>query len=268
LPDRRLVYATARDVTDRKRLEREVLDIGDQEKERLGRELHDGLCQNLAGIAALSAALSRKLAAGSEPAAVEAAEITRLLNETIGQVRDLARGLNPVGLEQLGIAAALEALASNVQGLFQVSCKFQCDGPFLSLGNKIETHLYRIAQEAVNNAITHGRGKRIDISLGFGDEEGLLIIRDDGIGIPQKIPKGKGPGLHTMDYRCRLIGASVQVQRRARRGKVVTCTFRLPPDPPKERRRARQKKLNERARPRRTFSSSTTTPCFAEGWPH
>ena len=234
LPDRRLIYATARDVTDRKRLEREILDIGDREKERLGRELHDGLCQNLAGIAALSAALARKLAAGSEPAAVEAAEIAGLLNETIGQARDLARGLNPVGLEQIGIAAALEALASNVQALYPVTCRFQCDRPFLSLGPEVETHLFRIAQQAVNNAITHGRGRRIDISLSFRDGKGLLSIRDDGIGIPAKPPKGKGIGLHTMNYRCRLIGASVLVQRRARRGTAVTCAFRLPPDTPKE----------------------------------
>jgi PAS domain S-box-containing protein len=239
-PDRRLIYATARDVTDRKRLEREILDVGDREKERLGRELHDGLCQNLAGIAALSVALSRKLAANSEPAAVEAAEIAKLLNETIGQARDLARGLNPVGLEQIGLAAALEALASNVQALYPVTCRFQCDRPFLSLGPEVETHLYRIAQQAVSNAITHGRGRRIDISLSFGDGKGLLSIRDDGIGIPQRIPKGKGIGLHTMNYRCRLIGASVQVQRLARRGTAVTCAFRLPSDPPKERRHARQ----------------------------
>ena len=94
----------------------------------------------------------------------------------------------------------------------------------------------------MNNAITHGRGKRIDISLGFGDGEGLLSIRDDGIGIPEKAFQGKkGIGLHTMNYRCRLIGASVQVQRRARRGTAVTCAFRLPPDMPKELRYARQK---------------------------
>jgi signal transduction histidine kinase len=139
--------------------------------------------------------------------AVEAAEITRLLNEIIGQSRDLARGLNPVGLEQIGITAALEALASNVQALHGVACRFQCDYPFLSLGPEVETHLYRIAQEAVNNAIAHGRGKRIDISLGFGEDgEGLLSIRDDGIGIPEKAFQGqKGIGLHTMNYRCRLI---------------------------------------------------------------
>jgi len=99
--------------------------------------LHDGLCQNLAGIAALSSTLSRKLAADSEPAPVEAAEIARLLNETIGHARDLARGLNPVGLEQVGLAAALEAFAANVQALFRVSCRFQCNRSFLGLAPEV-----------------------------------------------------------------------------------------------------------------------------------
>ncbi|MDP2605307.1 MAG: histidine kinase [Deltaproteobacteria bacterium] len=98
---RRQIYAIARDVTLRKNLEIEILETADREKERLGRELHDGLCQNLAGIAALSAALSRKLAADSESTAIEAAEIAKLLNETIGHARDMARGLNPLGLEQI-----------------------------------------------------------------------------------------------------------------------------------------------------------------------
>ena len=99
-----------------------------------------------------------------------------------------------MGLEQIGLAAALEALASNVQALYPVTCRFQCNRPFLSPGPEVETHLYRIAQEAVNNALTHGRGKRIDISLSFGDGKGLLSIRDDGIGIPAKPPKGKASG--------------------------------------------------------------------------
>jgi len=183
----------------------------------VGRELHDGLCQNLAGIAALSATLARKLAAGADPAAADAAEITRLLNETIGHAHDLARGLNPVGLTQLGLAAALEVLAANVQALFRVSCRFQCDRPLLRLDPAVETHLYRITQEAVNNAITHGRGRRIEISLSFQGGKGLLSIRDDGVGIPKKALAGQGLGLHTMDYRSRLIGASLQVQRLARR---------------------------------------------------
>ena len=120
----------------------------------------------------------------------------------------------------------------------RIDLKFQ---PLFSLGPEVQTHLFRIAQQAVNNAITHGRARRIDISLRFRGKKGLLSIWDDGIGIPQRVPKGKGIGLHTMNYRCRLIGASVQVQRRARRGTAVTCAFRLPPDPPKERRHARKK---------------------------
>lgn len=199
------------------------------------------MCQNLAGIAALSSTLSRKLAADSEPAPVEAAEITRLLNETIGHARDLARGLNPVGLEQVGLAAALEAFAANVQALFRVSCRFQCNRSFLGLAPEVETHPYRIAEEAVNNAITHGRGRRIEISLSFRNRRGLMSIRDDGVGISKKALAGNGIGLHNMDDRSRLIGASLQVQRLARHATAVTCTFRLPPDPPKERRHAGKK---------------------------
>jgi len=237
--DRQLIYATARDITDQKRMEKEILEISDREKERLGRELHDGLCQNLAGIAALSSTLSRKLAPSSEPAAAHAAEITRLLNDTIGHARELARGLNPIGLEEIGLAAALQALASNIQGLFQVSCTFQCDRPFPRLSPKSEAHLYRIAQEAVNNATTHGRGKRIEIGLSFRNGEGLLKIHDNGVGIPEEAFAGKGSGLHTMAYRSHLIGASLQVRRLARRGTAVTCTFRLPLDPPKDERYSR-----------------------------
>src|SRR5437764_1325796 len=110
------IYAT-RDITDRKRFEREILDIVDREKERLGRELHDGLCQTLAGISALSSTLSRKLARSGAPAsnaegqtaaADAAAEIARLLNEAIGEARDMARGLGAVGLSEGGLETALE----------------------------------------------------------------------------------------------------------------------------------------------------------------
>ena len=238
---RRQIYAIASDVTQRKALENEILETCDREKERLGRELHDGLCQNLAGIAALSATLSRKLAAGSESEAVDAAEITRLLNETIGHARDLARGLNPVGLEEIGIAAALEAFAANVQALFQVSCLFQCKRPYVRLGAEVETHLYRITQEAVNNAITHGRARWIEISPIFRGVKGLLSIRDDGVGISQKAVTEKGIGLHTMDYRSRVIGGSLHVEPLARRGTEVTCAFRLPPDTAKNQRHGRKK---------------------------
>ncbi len=238
---RRQIYAVARDVTLRTTLQREILETGDHEKERLGRELHDGLCQNLAGIAALSSTLSTKLAADGSAAAVEASEIAKLLNETIGQVRDLARGLNPVGLEQTGLAAALQAFSANVRGLYQVSCKFHCHRPFPRLDPAVETHLFRIAQEAVNNAITHGRGRHIEISLSCRGRKGLLSIRDDGVGISKQTLTALGMGLHTMNYRSRLFGASLQVRRLTRRGTAVTCAFRLPPDTAKDPHHAREK---------------------------
>jgi PAS domain S-box-containing protein len=137
-----LIYATGRDVTRQKWLEQEILEIADREQERLGRELHDGLCQSLAGNAALSATLAKKLAASAEStASAAAAEITQLLREFIGQVRDLARGLGPIALNGVGLAGALETLVLNVEHLFRVSCMLTCDDPFLGLPHEITVHL-------------------------------------------------------------------------------------------------------------------------------
>jgi signal transduction histidine kinase len=209
-------------------LEREILEIADREKERLGRELHDGLCQSLAGIAALCSALSRSLAASSETAAsAVATEITKLLNETIGQARDLAHGLGPVGLNEAGLAGGLETLAVNVWHLFHVSCTLECDRSCPGLHREAEAHLFRIAQEAVRNAITHGRADRIEISLKYNDMNGLLIVRDNGVGLPEDAHNRDGIGLYTMDYRARLIGGSLDGRRQPQRGTVITCAFPL-----------------------------------------
>lgn len=227
-PKRQLLYAWARDVTDRRRLEKEILDSTDREKERVGQELHDGLCQNLAGIVALSAMLCRKLKADAHRGAADATEITRLLNENIGYARDLARGLDPVELAQIGLAAALEAFAANVHALFRISCAFRCDRPGLRLDAPVEAHLYRITQQAVNNAVTHGRAKRIEISLRLRGRQGRLTIHDNGTGISRKSLAKTGLGMHTMNYRAHLIGARLRVERTVPRGTAVTCEFPLP----------------------------------------
>ncbi len=229
VPGGQSIYATARDVT---RLEREVLEIVDREKERLGHELHDGLCQSLAGIAALSATLSRTLSASSEPAASEAAaQITELLNETIGQARDMARGLVPVGLNEVGLEGALETLAHNVQQLFRVPCILECDRPFPRLRREVEAHVFRIAQQAVHNAVDHARADRIELRLSWKDGEGLLSVGDDGAGLPEEASNSDGIGLHTMAYRARLIGGSLEVGQCTPRGTELTCTFPLPETP-------------------------------------
>jgi signal transduction histidine kinase len=209
-------------------LEEEILKASDREKERVGQELHDGLCQNLAGIAALNATLVRKLKKGGHQDAGFAAEIGRLLRENIGYARDVARGLNPVGLVQIGLAAALQAFAANVQALFHIECTFRSDRPGPKLESEGEMHLYRIAQQAVDNAVTHGKGSRIDISLMHRGNTGRLCIRDDGVGIPRGKTLTGGLGMHTMEYRARLIGASLRVQRVIPHGVSVTCAFPVP----------------------------------------
>ena len=231
-PERLRIYATARDVTRPRQLEREVLEVVDRERERLGIEIHDGLCQSLAGIAALSATLSRRLAAASDPAGSAASrEITKLLNESIAEAHDLAHGLGPIGITEGSLDGALENLALNVRHRFEVSCTLAWDPSFAGLRREAETHLFRIAQEALNNAVTHGRPRRIEIRLTSENGKGLLTVRDDGAGLPEEPRNPRGIGLHAMAYRARLIGGSLEVRRRARGGTVVTCAFPVPEDP-------------------------------------
>jgi DNA-binding NarL/FixJ family response regulator/two-component sensor histidine kinase len=222
--------ASAFDVGQQETLEREILAIADHEKHRLGQELHDGLCQSLAGIAALTSVLSRNLTARAEPGpAAAAAEIVRLLNETIGETRDLARGLSPIGLNGAGLVEALETLARNVSRAHGAYCAFVEDGCCPQLHRETTAHLVRVAQEAVRNAITHGRADEIEIRLACADGSGLLSIRDNGIGLPAQDRSHDGIGLHTMTYRARAIGGSLTVAAQPRRGVAVTCAFPLPP---------------------------------------
>jgi signal transduction histidine kinase len=210
-------------------LEREILEIADRERERLGRELHDGLCQSLAGIAAMASALSKSLAANREPGPATAAnEIARLLHEAIGEARDLARSLGPIDLNGAGLHSRLETLARNVSRTYRISCSFACDRGCPELRRETEPHLLRIAQEAVRNAITHGRADQIDISLESADGSGLLSIRDNGVGLSEDHRNRDGIGLHTMEYRARAIGGCLTLARRPQRGTLVACAFRVP----------------------------------------
>jgi signal transduction histidine kinase len=209
-------------------LEREILAIADHEKERIGRELHDGLCQSLTGIAALSSALSRRLAAGAHPGpAAVANEIVRLLNEAIGEARDLAHGLCPTSLNGAGLVSRLETVARNVRSAYHASCTFASNSPCPCLRIETATHLVRIAQEAVRNAITHGRADQIDICLQCVDGSGLLSIRDNGVGLSEDHCNHDSIGLHTMGYRARAISGSLTVARRPQGGTAVDCAFPL-----------------------------------------
>ena len=160
--------------------------------------------------------------------AAAADEIVELLNETIGEARDLAHGLTPIGLNGAGLAGGLETLARSVRHTQRASCTLAWDRRCPGLHHETEAHLMRIAQEAVRNAFAHGRADQIDICLECVDGSGLLSIRDNGVGLPEDDRNHDGIGLHTMDYRARAIGGSLTVARRPQGGTAVACAFPLP----------------------------------------
>lgn len=223
-----------RDVTERKRLEREVLEISDQERRRIGQDLHDGICQHLAGIELMSQVLEQKLAPKSKADAARAGEIARHVREAIGQTRSLARGLSPVTIETEGLASALEELASSAQKMFGVSCRVEAPHRSPPCAPAAATHLYRIAQEAVSNAIRHGKATHIVIRMESDPERLLLTVIDNGNGFSQTLPKQNGMGLRIMQHRAGLIGGRLSIEPNVQGGMRVTCSLPLRPPIQKE----------------------------------
>jgi PAS domain S-box-containing protein len=225
-----LVSSAIRDITERKHLEKTILEISAREQRRIGQDLHDGLGQHLTGIAFMSKVQEQKLAEKDLPEAGDAAKIVNLVNEAIHKTRELARGLLPVVSDAQGLMSALQQWAGEVEDLFAVRCRFQCLTPVLIHDDSMATHLYYIAREAVNNAIKHGHARQIVIRLAADREQGALTIQDDGYGIESAVPGDKGMGLHLMNYRARMVGGSLEVQRVATGGTTVSCLFPvLPP---------------------------------------
>jgi PAS domain S-box-containing protein len=218
----RLVLAN--DVTDRKRLEREILEISEREQRRIGQDLHDGLGQHLAGIELMSQVLEQNLGAKNRKEAARAGEIAGHVRDAISQTRSLARGLSPVLLEAEGLMPALADLAEHTQQVFGVACRWDCDPPVFFDEQAAATHLYRIAQEAVSNAIKHGKADRIVIRLSRAAERIILEVRDNGVGIGDEVPRGGGMGLRIMQYRADMIGGALVVRRGPDHGTWVTCS--------------------------------------------
>jgi signal transduction histidine kinase len=213
------------DITERKQLEKAILDISAREQRRIGQDLHDGLGQHLTGIAFMAKVHETRLAEKASPEAEDAAKIVRLVNEAIHKTRELARGLLPVFSDAQGLMSALQLWAVEVEDLFRITCRFQCEKPVMIHDESMATHLYHIAQEAVNNAIKHGDPGEILIQLSARPDRGRLVIRDDGKGITDAVSDSPGMGLHIMKYRSGMIGGAIEIRRTAPRGTVVTCTF-------------------------------------------
>jgi PAS domain S-box-containing protein len=221
------VSKIARDISERKRLEREVLEISERERREVGHTLHDGLSQHLAGIELMSRVLEQKLAKRSKLAAAQAAKIAEHVREAIVQTRMVARGLSPVSIEANGLMSALQELANSVSKMFAIECRFECPEPILISDNAVATHLYRIAQEAINNGIKHGKTKTIEVRLLRNDSGSIQLTATDwGKGFAKGASKNGGMGLQTMKYRANVIGASLNVHDSGNKGVRVVCTLK------------------------------------------
>ena len=220
---RLLLFSIIHDITERKLLEQQILDISEQERQRLGQDLHDSLGGQLTGVALMSKALAQRLKAKSIPETEVAEEVVRCLNDSISQTRAIAHGLCPVELSRAGLLSALREFASDVQRRFHISCRFQTDKGILIVNPSVASHLFRIVQEAVHNGIRHGAARNLDIRLAKTGSQITLEIQDDGTGLPARLAEGKGMGLRTMRYRADNIGAEFTVNRAEGGGTVVSC---------------------------------------------
>ena len=219
--------ALARDISDRQNLERAALDAIEREQRRFGRDLHDGIGQDLAGIAFLAKALEGTLAVGKRPEAAQAAEIARRVAQTIAQTRAMAHGLAPVGVHGDELETALEALASDTSFVFGVRCRVDAHVE-KTVDAAVATALYRIAQEAVTNALRHAQAIEIVLSLRITASEASLVVRDDGIGIAVPAERPGGLGLQIMTLRARRVGGRLDVAGQPAGGTRVTCSVPLP----------------------------------------
>ena len=211
---------------ERRELEEELLNISSNEQRRIGQDLHDGLCQHLAGVEFKTAALARQLVHDPVKGG-HAASIVELIRNGARQAWMLARGLSPVTLESHGLMSALRELTANSGKLFQITCRFHCPRPVLVPNNAVATHLYRIAQEAITNAVKHGHARSVVVSLSRTWNSATLAVTDNGTGLPRDLRTVQGMGLRIMKYRADTIGATLTIERAKRKGTNVLCQFKL-----------------------------------------
>jgi signal transduction histidine kinase len=206
------------------RLEREIVNISEDEQRRIGQDLHDGLCQQLAALSCAAGSLHDDLEKSNlKEESYAAAALSKLLQDATLQARDLAHELVPAHVAQVGLILALESLAESVSRLQHIECVFEIRGERKQFSEEEAGHLYRIAQEAINNATRHGRAKRILISLHNTPAGTTLQILDDGIGIAEEAGNGRGMGLNIMRYRARQTGNELEILKPNTGGTLVSC---------------------------------------------
>lgn len=206
------------------RLEREIISISEREQERIGQDLHDGICQTLAALSCSAASLKSDLEGRHLAAEARVADdLAGFLRDAVVQTRNLARGLVPVQMDEAGLESALEELTSSATRLLGIRCVYESGGAPVIRDNVVAMHLYRIAQEAINNATKHGRAASVLVSLVEDEKATTLRIADDGAGISKTAAESNGMGLGLMSYRARLVGGELKIEEPPSGGTVISC---------------------------------------------
>jgi nitrate/nitrite-specific signal transduction histidine kinase len=211
------------DITEKKKLEKEILEISERERREIGQELHDGLGQLLTGIALKSKSLSQNLARESLSEANDAHRITELANEAINQTRQLIKGLVPTSLEWGGLPVSLNELAESISSSYGIPCMYNSELTTVDLDIVVANQLYRIAQEATINAAKHSRASLITISLEKFDGYTVLSVKDDGIGFPSDKILSGGRGIAIMKHRASMIDAILDIRKNVEGGITARC---------------------------------------------
>lgn len=210
-------------IEERQRLEHELLEITEKERRRIGLDLHDDLGQKLTGITLMVRGLEVVLRKKGLPEADEVKKIQTLLQQTVSHASNVARDMAVAELPDKDLTSALANLASNVKDLFDISCNFKTEGGIPSLDKNAIMQFYKITQEAVTNAVKHGKARQVGICLTGEPERLVLTIRNNGLPFPSMIDQRKGMGLRIMNYRANTIGASLDVSPGRPKGTLVTC---------------------------------------------
>jgi signal transduction histidine kinase len=210
---------------DRAELTRQVLDISEREQRRLGQDLHDGVGQSIIGIGYLISAVQQNLVRKNVHEAAELDQIKQMVGTTVQQAHDLARGLFPEELRRGGITDALQELARRTQDMFGMVCDFRVETPVRLADANLASQVYRIAQEAVNNAVKHSKAPMIHIRLAQRSGRIILTVRDTGVGFTPQAGSSGGMGQRIMKYRADLIGATLKVESACGKGTTVTCAL-------------------------------------------
>lgn len=223
------IETIARDVTEHRRLEHELLEISNREQRRIGHDLHDGVCQDLAAITFLMNILGDRLLEKQLPEAAEAGRIETLIKDANTKARDVARGLFPSRLDEQGLVVALEELTIGASRRFQIPCRFVSEAASVKLDANTLLHLYYIAQEALLNAINHGKPTQVSVSLASTKDQLKLTVQDDGCGFKTSGKNRGGMGVRIMKYRAEVIGAVLSLHSQEQRGTLVECLIHMTP---------------------------------------